>query len=388
MSAETELRNLFNADVVRAIARRVMSVSPDFADRRFIRTVSADLPPLSLLERSARIADGLRDALPGDYPEALATLRSALGPPPPPTPEVGTAGVNAAKPDNILSSFTYLPYSNFVSRFGLDHLDLSLDALEHFTCFFSAEFDIRPFLLRHPAPTLARLALWTRHSDPRVRRLASEGSRPRLPWGIRLQPFVLDPAPTLALLEPLRSDPDEVVRRSVANHLNDISRDNPAATLSTARRWLREDSSPQMLALIRHALRTLIKAGDSTAMSLLGYASDLPVRLDHLKLSPKRLTLGSHLAFTFTLVSTHPGRVVIDYAIHHRRARGQLTRKVFKLKSAHLTPNQPLTLSARHAIRPITTRRYYPGTHRLEILVSGQSLATADFTLCLPGQPT
>jgi 3-methyladenine DNA glycosylase AlkC len=384
VSAETELRTLFNPDVVRAIARRVSSASPDFTDRQFVRSVSADLPPLSLLQRSTRIAEGLRDALPGDYPQALAILRTALGPPPPPSAEVGATGVNAATPDNTLSSFTYLPYCNFVSRFGLDHLELSLDALEHFTCFFSAEFDIRPFLLRHPAPTLARLNLWTRHPDPRVRRLASEGSRPRLPWGIRLQPFIRDPFPTLALLESLRNDPDAVVRRSVANHLNDISRDHPEVAVAVARRWLDGSTSPQTLALVRHALRTRIKSGDAAAMALLGYSADLPVRLERLKVSPKRLTLGGTLAFEFTLVSTRSGRVVVDYAIHHRRARGQLTAKVFKLKSADLHAGKPLTLSARHAIRPITTRRYYPGTHRLEILVSGRPLATATFTLSIP----
>jgi 3-methyladenine DNA glycosylase AlkC len=229
MPQRTELKSWINADVVRDIARRVKQQHAAFDHKRFIAEVSADLPPLALLARSHRIARALHDYLPRDYEAALKIVLQSMD-------------AERPKSDGFYG-FELLPYLNFVGDYGVDHPAPSLRALASMTRLFSAEFDIRPFLVKHQAQTLKAVRQWARDPDWRVRRLASEGIRPRLPWGLRLRAFIENPLPVLEILELLRRDPHENVRRSVANNLNDIAKDHPDLVLATAQRWW-ADGSP------------------------------------------------------------------------------------------------------------------------------------------------
>lgn len=369
-----ELRSIFSGRVVEEIAARVAARAPGFARERFVAEILADLPALEIMDRARRIAEGLHRHLPPDYPAALAILLASLG------EDDGSGGIEG------MGGFRFLPFLNYVGAYGLEHPDLSLPALRTMTKYFSAEFAIRPYLLRHPERTLANLAVWAHDPDWRVRRLVSEGTRPRLPWGMRLRPFIADPAPVLALLESLRTDPIAAVQRSVANNLNDIAKDNPAPVLATAERWLAAGDAGTKW-IVRHGLRTLVKQGDRQALALLGYMGGETVRLDGLELDRETVTLGEALAFSFELVSAAGTavRLAVDYRIHHRRANGGQTPKTFKLAVRELAPGERVRLTRRHPIVPITTRRYYPGPHRLEIMVNGLSLGTAGFTLAVPG---
>jgi 3-methyladenine DNA glycosylase AlkC len=330
-----------------------------------VREVWADLPALELKARAARIASGLRAHLPTAYPEALAIVERAPGEPGP------TEG-----------RFVLMPLLDFVGLYGRDERERSLAALERLTRHFSAEFAIRGFLLDDLDGTLARMAAWSKHADWRVRRLASEGSRPLLPWGTRVPALVADPRRTQAILDRLHDDPSETVRRSVANHLNDVAKRHPEHAVAVARRWLDRPRHPDRArATVRHALRTLVKRGHPGALDLLGFGgkADL-VAFD---LGTPRVTMGGHLEFAAELRARGKARVrlSIDYAVCHRRADGRLAPKVFKLAVREAAPGETVRVAKRHAIRPITTRRYYAGEQAVELRVNGAVVARADFVL-------
>ena len=365
------LKNMLDERLVEQISARIAAVYPQFADRDFIRDVSVRLEALELKARSGLIADKLRAHLPAEYPTALRVLVDILD-----AEERGFAPFDDP-------GLRLMAIPAFVEKYGPDHPKASLDAMPIITRYSSCEFAIRPFLIHHPDLTLARLQEWARDDDEHVRRLVSEGTRPRLPWAPQLIDFIADPAPTLALLEHLKDDPSLYVRRSVANHLNDICKDHPDVVLDTLEDW-KADASEERLWLINHALRTLIKRGDPRALALLGY--DAPkVTLSALKMNPQTLKFGSDLSFSFSLrnIGDSAQQLMIDYVMHFMKANGKTAPKVFKLKKATLAAGDTLRLEKSHSIRPISTRRYYPGCQRLEIQINGRILAGADFELVM-----
>ncbi len=215
-----------------------------------------------------------------------------------------------------------------------------------------------------------------------MRRLVSEGTRPRLPWTIQLKPFIENPGPVLDLLEKLKTDPVLMVRRSVANNLNDIAKDNPDQVVKTLRRWSKiEDQGIQWL--IRHAARTLVKQGNREILAILGYDSNIGITVSKIQLEESVVEMGGDLSFSFEIrsTSTNPQKLVIDYVIHHVKANGNLTPKVFKLTTRQLKAGETIHVSKKHSFRPISTRKYYGGKHMLEIQINGVKYGKADFDL-------
>jgi 3-methyladenine DNA glycosylase AlkC len=258
------LKDVIGPHAVELLAESFAAVAPTFDTRRFRRRALAGLDPLALMQRGQHVAGALAEELPADFDAATRVLVAALGP-----ELVRTEG-------NGLGVFFYLPHSCFIAEFGVNHFEAGMRACRELTRRFTAEYCVRPFLVAHRQPALKLLARWAGDRNPHVRRLVSEGSRPRLPWGMRLKSFQADPRPTLALLERLKDDPELYVRRSVANHLGDILKDNPDAAYQTLRRWLREASArsfdPALASarfwLIRHAVRLPAKQGDLPALRL------------------------------------------------------------------------------------------------------------------------
>ncbi|HLP09614.1 MAG TPA: DNA alkylation repair protein, partial [Opitutaceae bacterium] len=290
-------------------------------------------------------------------------------------------GLGEAARDEGVSGWAVWSMGEYVARHGLDHVPRALACLHALTQRFSAEFAIRPFLQRHPATTLRALEKWTRDPSAHVRRLVSEGSRPRLPWGLRLQAFVADPSPTFPLLRALQDDPSAYVRRSVANHLNDIAKDHPDLVAA----WVREhlaDAGPERIALLRHASRTLIKAGHPATLEAWGLGRALHGKAS-LTLTAAEVCIGGALGLNVQLRSTDsaPQPLVIDYAVHHVRANGERSRKVFKGWKLTLAAGEKRTLACRHSFKPVTTRRLYPGPHRIDLLINGQIVAGREFPL-------
>lgn len=371
MSEQAPFKEFVGPALVSELAARVAAAHPPFDGPAFEARLARELPPLELKGRMAAVAAALRDALPADYPAALAILVAALGP------------ATAEGPGMLDGTWYAWPIATFVERFGLAHPAESLAAMPAITQRGSCEFAVRPYIEAHYEQTMAALRRWTRHESFHVRRLASEGSRPRLPWGPRLRRFVADPAPVLELLEPLRADPSEYVRRSVANSLNDIAKDHPELVLDTLERWLAEPA-PTTERLARHAARSLVKAGHPRALALLGASGAALVELEALRITPAAPRIGEAAALVAALRSAGaaPQRLVVDYVVHFAGARGQgARRKVFKLRVLELGPGERAELRWTHRFQQLTTRRHYPGAHRVELQVNGAAAGALDFEL-------
>lgn len=356
------LKNQFGADVPVRIAGMIAAVHPSFPGADFVRDALEGYEPLALLPRGWKIAEALRRHLPDDYEAAIDVLLASLG------PKSGKAEGQGMAP------FLYLPHVCFVAGYGLDHFEPSMRAQYELTQRFTAEFSIRPFLERYPEATLARLEAWTSDPSEHVRRLVSEGTRPRLPWAPRLRRFQADPRPVLALLERLKDDPSLYVRRSVANNLNDIGKDHPALLTETARRWL-ADATPERQWLVRHALRSAVKRAEPEALEVLGFGEAAEVAVRDVAINPRHAAIGGAVTIAFEVVSdTHrPQRVLADLRVHFVKAGGRTSPKVFKLKALELAPGEVARVRKTISLAELTTRKPYPGTHRVEALLNGQA---------------
>jgi 3-methyladenine DNA glycosylase AlkC len=257
-----------------------------------------------------------------------------------------------------------------------------MNALYEMTRRFTAEGAIRAFIQRYPDKTLVRLAIWAGDQNCHVRRLVSEGTRPRLPLAPRLPDFVEDPRPVIALLDTLKSDPELMVRRSVANNLNDIAKDNPALVVETLKSWQKIDD-PGTAWIIRHASRTLVKQGNKDVLGLLGYPPGVAIKVSGVELSGSHIPIGDDLTFKICIQSNADAaqNLMVDYIVHHMKANGKLAPKVFKLAKKKLSGRETLQLSKKHSFRPLSTRKYYPGEHLLEIQINGKIYAQAAFSL-------
>ena len=366
-------KNLFNPEMIAQAGGHLHRANPEFDHGAFVALATDRLDDLELKERSNQIRDALSATLPKDFKAACETMLKALRP--------GAAGEHGNQMDEDgIAGWAVMPMADYVAEHGLGDVAFSLDVLKELTKRSSSEFAVRPFFLHAPDETLRVFKSWTKDENIHVRRLASEGSRPRLPWGMRLQPFVEDPKPILPILEALRGDPEEYVRRSVANNLNDIAKDHPDLVAGIAKKWLKGASKDQVR-MVKHALRSLIKDGHKPTLKVLGYG---PVEVAaSLDLSAASLKMGDRLTLTAEVSSNADNAqpMIVDYVIHHRKANGQTSPKVFKWKIAELKAGQTLKLSKTHHFKPITTRVYYAGVHHVEVQINGEVWARADFTL-------
>lgn len=349
------LKDWFDEARYQSLAGLLATLHPRFDRKRFLRLALDGLDERSLMQRLRRTSEATREALPLAYRDSLEILRELA-------PKIDHGFVTLFLPD-------------YVGLYGHDDFDASVESLKFFTPFGSSEFAIREFLKRDLHRTLRVMHGWSEDSNEHVRRLASEGCRPRLPWSFRLAELVSDPSPALPILENLKADPSLYVRKSVANHLNDIAKDHPDKTLHVLHAWDR--THPPTAWIAKRALRTLVKEGHAGALTLLGAGEKAKVRIDTFEVSPKRVNLGEEIRLSIDLVSTsqNPQRLLIDYAIHYVKQSGGTTEKIFKWKEIELAPGASLHLEKRQTIRDFTTRKHYPGRHRVELQVNGERLA-------------
>jgi 3-methyladenine DNA glycosylase AlkC len=360
-SPAPSLKDWFDETRYRTLAGQLGSLHPSFDRKRFLRLTLDGLEDRSLMQRLRRTSEATREALPLAYGESLDVLRELA-------PKIDHGFVTLFLPD-------------FVSLYGHDDFDASMEALKFFTPFGSSEFAIREFLKRDLDRTLRVMHGWSQDSNEHVRRLASEGSRPRLPWSFRLTELVADPSPALPILENLKADPSLYVRKSVANHLNDIAKDHPDKTLHVLQSWDRDH--PHTAWIAKRALRTLIKEGHAGALTLLGAGEAAKVRVDSFEVTPKRVRLGEivNLSLALTSTSRKSQRLLVDYIVHYVKQSGGSSEKVFKWKEIDLGPGETVSLEKRQTIRDFTTRKHYPGKHRVEVQVNGARLAEGAFGL-------
>ncbi|APW43599.1 DNA alkylation repair protein [Rhodoferax saidenbachensis] len=360
----------YGPDVPKAIARMVAAVHKRFPVDAFLHDALTGYDALALMPRGKHIARALQRHLPQDYAQALPILLASAERP------------HGRDPGLSLGSFLYLPHTAFVAEFGLGHFELSMQAQHALTQRFTAEFSIRPFLQKHPEATLAQLMEWTRDPSEHVRRLVSEGTRPRLPWASRLPAFQRDPTPVLALLERLKDDPELYVRRSVANNLNDIGKDHPALLANTAKAWLRK-ATPERRWIVQHALRSAVKRGEAGALAALGFGGAADVAICQHSITPQRAVIGGTLAVAFDVTNStaQPQRVLVDFAVHYVKANGQARAKVFKLKTLDLAAHETQRVGKQISLAEMTTRKHYPGVHQVEAILNGRAQPLGSFKL-------
>jgi 3-methyladenine DNA glycosylase AlkC len=342
------------------LAAAVAGVYPGFSADRFLALLYDEAwDGRELLDRARHMAWCLQETLPEGYPEALAILRAAA-------PSV--------------SGFTALVFSEFVGHYGLDHWELSLPALAFFTPLCSSESAIRPFLLQDPGRALATMRQWAEDENEHVRRLASEGCRPRLPWAVSLPMFKRDPTPLLPILEALRDDESAYVRNSVANNLNDISKDHPDLVLDLAEAW--QGQSERTDWVIKHACRTLLKAGNVRAMRLFGFGDPSSITVQNLTLSKDTPHIGDDVTVRFELhVATEAAcRVRLERIVYYAKARGGLSGKVFQIREGDVEPGTH-TIARTHSFADLSTRKHYAGEHQMAIVVNGVEKARISFLL-------
>lgn len=355
------LKEIFDRDRMRYLADETRAVWPGFDAERFHRLAIGGLDDLGIMQRMRLAAEAFDASLPADYDAALDIL-AALAP-------------------RIGHGFAAITLCEFVVIRGRGAFDRSMRALHLFTRHGTAEFAIRHFLRDDLARTLAVMRDWATDENEHVRRLASEGSRPRLPWSFRLQPVVADPTLTWPILEALKADPSLYVRKSVANHLNDISKDHPEWLVERLAGWPRGDARTDWI--VKHALRTLIKKGHPGALALVGAGARAKARVETFSVAPATIRLGERVALSVRIVSTslQAQKIVADYAIHYVKKNGTASRKVFKLKTFSLEPGATKPLAIAQTVRDFTTRSHNAGFHKVGLMLNGETVAEGGFVL-------
>ncbi|MEU2422110.1 DNA alkylation repair protein [Streptomyces sp. NPDC007851] len=360
---------LISPDSIRRLAAVLQEAAPTASRWRAVAGSARALGPLGLSERARSVGEALLTDCDGDYERLARAVRQAL---------TGTG----------LTGWMIWPVTEAVATAATasgtaGHFDDGLDLLALLTPRLTAEFALRTFLDADLDRTLATALTWTDSPDPAVRRLATEGSRPKLPWARQVPALNQDPGVTVPLLDRLYADASPDVRRSVANHLNDVSRLDPALAAGVAARWLRRPA-PTTPALVRHAMRTLVKQGDPAALELVGFHGGREdLKVEGPLLAATDVPMGGALVFTarITNVSDRPVSLAVDYVVHHLKANGKPAPKVFKLTKRGLAPGETAELTRSHSFRPVTTRVYYPGVHAVQLQVNGHRFGGTDFRL-------
>jgi 3-methyladenine DNA glycosylase AlkC len=361
--ANAALKDIFDAHCIQHFAEETAAVYASFDTTRFVTLCLTGLEALSVMQRMRHLAQCLRITLPAKFPKALYVLHD-LAP-------------------RLNSGFVAMVLSEYVALYGAEEFNASMDALKHLTGFGSSEFAIRHFLQRDLQRTLTVMKRWSKDDDEHVRRLSSEGSRPRLPWSFRLEPLTEDPSLTLPILNNLLADDSGSVRKSVANHLNDITKDHPGWVLDRIESWSLDDSRTRWIA--KHALRSLIKKGDKRALTIIGAGAMPKVLISAVRIDPLAVHLGDAITLSFRLKSTSKAsqRLIIDYAIHYIKKSGGSSAKVFKLKALTLDAGVAVPIRCVQTIRNFTTRVHYAGRHQVDVIINGETLARRSFDLKL-----
>lgn len=381
-TGSTAFKDQIDAAMVGRLVTALGAADEQFDTAGFRRRATRGLAGLELKARIAQVAAALHATMPEDFARGVAMVDHVLAQP----------GDGDEPMPSGLNGWDLWPVTDWVVLAGRSQPDEALELLARLTPHATGEFAVRPFIDDDPVGVLDRLERWAASDDEHVRRLVSEGTRPRLPWAPKLRVSTIDPAYAVGLLDRLVDDPSEYVRRSVSNHLNDLCRVDPSLALEVATRWTawadqaeadgRAERAARLRWVVRRGLRTLVKAGDGSALRLLGHDPDVAVRAE-LELLTSSVALGGAAEWSLRLVSEDAAahRVVLDYAIHFVRADGSTGRKVFKWTTVELAPAATVELRRRHRIIPITTRTYRSGAHLLDVQVNGRVVASGVFDL-------
>ena len=353
------LKDLFDKKFIRKLSSEIKEVYSEFDEKEFVNNIfNKEWDKKELKQRIRHISENMKNGLPDNYKKSIKIL----------------------KPASLkFTGLEHLIFPDFVELCGIDDLKTSVKAMEYFTEGSSSEFPVRQFIIKYENEMMKQMTVWSKSNSEHVRRLACEGCRPRLPWAMALPKFKNDPTSILPILEQLKSDESEYVRRSVANNLNDISKDNPAIVIKIAKKWkgLNADTDK----LVKHGCRTLLKSGQPKVLTLFGYKEPKDIQVKKLNVT-KEIEMGKEIVFSFSLLTTKKnlGKLRIEYIIDFVRQNNKTGKKVFKISEGNYSESVR-EISKKHSFREISTRRYYPGEHGVSIIVNGKVLAKKSFLI-------
>ena len=353
------LKNQFNQSLIVELSEAISALFNAFDTQGFEQAVlDTTWQSRELKARMRHISHCLRAFLPDDYVSALDILKPV---------------------SKSFSGMIHMFFADFVEVYGIEAFDASMSALALFTQGSTAEFAVRPFIEKYPDKMMAQMNLWAKSDNHHLRRLASEGCRPRLPWAMALPAFKKDPQPVLALLETLQHDDSEYVRRSVANNLNDICKDNPQLLIDLAKRWIGQNKETDWI--VKHACRTLLKQGEPEILALFGLTTPTHVGIEAFTLQSS-VELEQALEYSFVLQSNQGplGKLRIEYAIDFMKSNGKQSRKLFKIGESDYAQTRK-RVEKRHSFKSISTRKHYPGEHGFALIVNGQEMVSGEFVV-------
>jgi len=353
------LKNMVNYDTLHALASCIQAVYSPFQVDKFIESVMDETwDSLELKARGRQVTVNLGKYLPADYCEAIAILDKAV--------------------ENY-SGFCRLCFPDFVELYGQDdeNWDLSMRALERYTIGSSSEMAVRPFIIKNQDRMMAQMYAWSKHENEHVRRLSSEGCRPALPWAIALNSFKKDPTPILPILEQLKNDPSEYVRKSVANNLNDISKTHPDLVIKIAKSWYGINENTDWI--VKHGCRTLLKKGNCEVLAIFGLQNADAVDISGFSLSAKSVSIGEDIVFSFTVSAKESTKARLEYGIEYVKFSGKRNRKIFQISEISFKENERKNYTRKHSFADVSTRKHYPGLHSVTLIVNGTERGTLDF---------
>jgi 3-methyladenine DNA glycosylase AlkC len=362
------LKNSLNIDFFQPFFNTWSYLNPDFDKLKMEESIfDRNWDNLELKARSRHLALMIHEQLPTNFNSASKFLILIIE--------------NLKSKNQIIFSYEYFFIADYIEVFGQKDYTSSIAAMEQITKYITCEFAVRPFIINDQDKLMQQMLDWSTHPHENVRRFASEGSRPKLPWGMALKKLIKDPTPILPILENLKADNSLFVRKSVANNLNDISKDHPELVLDLLKRW--QNYSEHTNWIIKHACRTLLKAGNPKAMQLFGYADNAILDIGAIQLQTPIVKMGSQLRFSFTIKNKSSKKELIrlEYGLYFLKANGKQNRKVFKLTEREFKSDEETSISKKHTIKEITTRKYYLGNQKLSLIVNGIELEQTNFIL-------
>ena len=362
------LKNIYHPEFIEEFSTSMKEIVPSFSGEAFLEDVFQDKwDSKELKERMRHIAVVLNKHLSGEFSKDVEAILLLIA-------HLQKKGVKE-------QSIEYMFLPDFIELYGLNDFNLSVDAFEEITKFTSCEFAVRPFILKYPEKMIKQMLKWSNHEHPSVRRLASEGARPRLPWAMAIPALKQDPSEIIPILENLKHDDSETVRRSVANNLNDISKDHASLVLELVGSW--QGVTKETDALIKHASRTLLKQGNIKAMRLFGFGDIAHIEIANFRVLTPVVKVGESLLFAFNLKNTNlsNSNIRLEYGLYYQKANGSLSRKVFKISEKNYHYNQSVEIERKQSFKVITTRKYYSGKHQVSIIINGVELKKLDFEL-------
>ncbi|GLU55320.1 DNA alkylation repair protein [Dyadobacter frigoris] len=363
------IKDIYSPAFYDRFADAMKQAVPDFSKKEFIRQIFTDaFKTMEWKERMKHTTRVFHEFLPTDFPKATKLIEKII--------------TQLRQRNTGEDSLAYIFLADYVEVYGLDDFKTSVKALEFITQFISCEFAVRPFILKYGNQMIDQMVLWSTHENYKVRRFSSEGSRPRLPWAMAIPALKKDPSPLLPLLENLKNDPSEFVRRSVANNLNDIAKDHPDIVLSIAKKW--RGGSKETDAIIKHGSRTLLKQGHAEILEVYGLDGK-NINVTNLEISTPEVKIGDSLEFSFTITNANDSKrmVRLEYGIYYQKSKGHLARKVFKISEKEYEAGAKINVSRKQSFKLITTRTFYPGLHQLSIIVNGEEKVNHDFKITI-----